>query len=283
MENFKILFGSLVIILATVLAYSCHKETDIKASQSDNDDISVEARGFGESCQTITNCLPFESIVFENVTLPSYPGCEFRVQLSYCKQFDPLLGTEIFAGNYKLLDIERCPALWDKWSTLVLDPASQEGEINDFINTVDLEVYTRLEDFLFAEFGNLVGCNKPLGTLVISFVKATCNTMCYYEYTTNPYPIGLDISSFNNDIVESRTIPKYGILVRTNCSSNACCQRRTQICYDPVENEISRTTNTYATYASNNPPICLGGVIDEPDLPSGAIITQCLPCDYRCD
>jgi len=277
MKNFN-LFSVFIVVFVLVLGvYSCQKETE---TTKVTEPILVQSPGFGHSCNpNANNCTPYQHIIIPNLTLANYPGCVFRVQVSICIQQDALLGTEIYVGNYKLLDASNCPDLWEEWSSLVLDPESQPGEINEFVNNIDLQVYARLEDYLYAQHGNIVGCHAPLGTLTVSFIKATCNTMCSYIFKDMPdFPGGLD-ESFNNNITGSRSVSKYGILVRTNCDTEGCCQRQTKICYNPVTNKVEKTTITHATFNST----CVGGVIDEPDLPGGAEISHCLPCRFSCD
>ena len=271
MKNLKILFGSVAIVLAVFFVYSCTKEDGRKV------DMPVAPQSFGESCLMTTGCNNYETETINNVTLPAYPGCVFRMQVSVCKQQLTGVGTEIFVGNYKLLDASECPALWNEWSDLVLDTASMPGEINDFVNKLDLQVYSRLEDYFYAKHGNILGCGSPLGTLVISFIKTTCNTMCahVYEKRKEDFELG---EAFNNEVTVSRSLGKYGILVRTNCDTNGCCQRRTSICYDPVKNEVVKTTTSNATFAAS----CSGGIPDQPPTGQGVYIL-CLPCSFSCN
>lgn len=274
-------FAAMVAALILALGvYSCGKEGETTKVV---DPLLVQSPGFGESCSESINCSPYESTIIPDVTLPSYPGCIFRVQVSICIVRVPDVSTEIYVGNYKILDATNCPELWEEWKDLVLneEDIAQPGEINDFVNNLDSEVYARLEDYLYAHHGSNVGCYGSLGigNLTVSFIKATCNTMCSYLYKEVPdFPGDLG-GSFNQNITDSRSVGKYGILVRTNCDTEGCCQRRTRMCYNPVTNEVEKTTNTHATFNST----CAGGVIDEPDIPSGAFISHCLPCRFSCN
>lgn len=279
MKNFNFLAALIAVSVMILGVYSCGKEEKTKIIEP----ADSQSSGFGQTCLQASACSPYEPTIINNVTLPAYPGCVFRVEVSICVQQAPGIGTEIFVGNYKLLDASNCPALWNEWSNLVLDPLSQPGEINDFINNMDLQVYSRLEDYLYAEHGNIVGCNSPLGTLTISFIKATCNTMCSYIYLDNPFPDDTGGDYILNDVVEGRSNSKYGLLARTNCDTEGCCQRRTNICYNPVTNQVEKTTSTYPTSGLTPPSVvCAGGAIDEPDLPQGAVLSDCLPCSFRC-
>ncbi len=271
MKNFNFLYGALVVILVAVFAFSC-----VKDRESQDIPTSSNSPIFGQTCLEKTGCSSYNPEIINNVTLPAYPGCVFRVRVFTCVQSIAGIGTEIFVGNYEILDATDCPELWEAWSSLVLDPESQPGEINDFVNTLDQQVYARLEDYLFAKYGNIVGCNSPLGTLVISFIKSTCNTMCSHQYDTNPYPHDDGDDTFGQVLTETRVGSKYGILVRANCDTNGCCQRRTTICYNPVIDKVEKTTTLHPTFVST----CLGGVVDTP--PSGVLV-NCLPCSFSCN
>lgn len=271
MNRLKFLLATLVVGLVTLGIYSCAKD-----GASQDKLTSSQSSGFGQSCLESTSCSPYLPEIINNVTLPAYPGCVFRVRVSVCVQQDILIGTEIFVGNYELLDATDCPELWEAWSNLVLDPESQQGEINNFVNNLDQQVYARLEDYLYAKHGNVVGCGSPLGTLTVSFIKASCNTLCSHQYEQNPYPKDGGDDTFGQEVTESRLDTKYGVLVRANCDTNGCCQRRTTICYNPVKDEVEKTTTSHATPGAT----CLGGVVDTP--PAGVLV-NCLPCSFSCN
>ena len=270
MNRLKFLLAALLVAVVSLGIYSCAKD-----GASQDSPTSSRSSGFGKSCHESVSCNDYKIEIIDNVTLPAYPECVFRVRVSICIQQAPDIGTEIFVGNYQLLDATDCPELWQTWADLVLDPESQPGKINEFVNSIDQQVYARLEDYLYARHGNIVGCHSSLGTLTISFIKATCNTICSHQFEKNPYPKDDGDGSFGKDVTESRS-DKYGVLVRANCDTNGCCQRRTTICYDPVDDEVKKTTNSYATPGAT----CLGGVVDTP--PTGVLV-NCLPCSFSCN
>lgn len=272
MNRLKFLLATFVAAFVTFGIYSCAKEEKSSMDKS----ITSQSDSFGESCLEATSCSPYLPEIINNVTLPSYPGCVFRVRVSVCVQQDIILGTEIFVSNYELLDATDCPELWEEWSNLVLDPESQAGEINEFVNNLDQQVYARLENYLYAKHGNKVGCGSPLGTLTVSFIKASCSTICSHQYEQNPYPKDGGDGSFDNEVTESRLSDKYGTLVRANCDTNGCCQRRTSICYNPEKDEVEKTTTSHPTPGAT----CLGGVVDTP--PAGVLV-NCLPCSFSCN
>lgn len=275
MNKIKFLVAMFAITLSTLGIYSCAKEDKSKVDAP----VASQSELFGESCLESTSCSPYLPETISDVTLPAYPGCVFKVQVYTCIQQDVILGTEIFVGNYKLLDASECPKLWEAWSNLVLDPKSQDGKINDFVNNLDQQVYARLEDYLYAKHGNVVGCSSSLGTLNISFVKATCNTMCAHVYERKEdFPDIIGDESIDNEVTESRSTGKYGILVRTNCDTDGCCQRRTSICYNPVTNEVEKTTTSTATHGAS----CSGGIPDQPTT-GGGVYVKCLPCSFSCN
>ena len=112
MNRLKFLLATFVAALVTFGIYSCAKEEKSSMDKS----ITSQSDSFGESCLEATSCSPYLPEIINNVTLPSYPGCVFRVRVSVCVQQDIILGTEIFVSNYELLDATDCPELWEEWS-----------------------------------------------------------------------------------------------------------------------------------------------------------------------
>ncbi len=213
------------------------------------------------------------------MTLDEYPGCTFSIKVNYCQAYGPGLVREIFVTNYTILNLAGCPELLDAWAEIILNEESTEGQINEFVNALDLLIYTRLENFFFARFGTDIGCDAPwLGNFIVTFVKATCGSVCTYQIGTTPGPgPGLDPE------VEVRGRGKIGILVRANCSSEGCCRRSTHICYDPALDEVVKTTTaTVYPLATPAPEQCASGVVEHPDVPIGYVLISCTPCTFSC-
>lgn len=243
--------------------------------------------GFGQSClDSISNCSPFFPIAINNVTIPQYPDCSFSIRVDICVIQDPTLGTEIFVGNYQLLNLQNCPSLLEDWSEIILDPGKQPGEINSFVNWFDALIYTRIEDYLYAEKGNVVGCNSPLGTLIISFIKSTCESMCLYnEVDILGPPLRDDTGEQKHSKGSARSDETdYYSLYKVICSTDGCCRRATTICYDPVSQQVVKTTNSTVYPLGVLPQTqCFGGIPDRPStVKPRAGLLGCTPCTFTC-
>jgi hypothetical protein len=277
MKRFNLFFGLFLVSFATLMIYACERESTKEDKATESSHIEdTEIRDIGESCKSYLYACKTDSIaIFHGVTLDAYPGCTLSIKVNYCQITHPVLGTEIFIGNYTILNLSGCAALLNELDELTLD-----GEINAFVNALDLMIYTRLEDFFWASHGSHIGCGSPgVGNLIITFIKAGCGTICTYHYGTNPEGPEPGLV----DGTELRDRINIGVIVRANCTSEGCCRRSTRICYDPALDEVVKmTTATVYPMAIPAPVQCASGVVEYPDVPTGLILASCTPCTFSC-
>lgn len=107
MKIFNLLLGLIIASLATLMINACERESikEDKAKESSYIE-DTEIHNIGESCKPELYVCRTESIaIFHGVILDTYPGCSFSIKVNYCQNTHPVLGTEIFIGNYTILNL----------------------------------------------------------------------------------------------------------------------------------------------------------------------------------
>ena len=256
MKNFKILFGSLVIILATVLVYSCNKENenptiDFKTLvQSRGGDVPLTIGGdlldlLGTACVPSSIVIPgacndtiyTDTVVITNHSM--YPGCSFKVIFKRQECKIPSF-KDVTVGDFQILDHD-CPQF-----SIDLDNNYNQSIWSSYIIDFETEMWNNIRDHIIAQ--NVVGndyiCMQGV-FFYINFIRASC-----YRYVS--------------------TIRKHGglgISTKLACGSQ-CCERHTRVCRntDGTLNIVqSDVTNPFTISCSDpsflmDPPIWLGKV-----------------------
>lgn len=238
----------------------------------------------GESCLigeiNSSGCIPQGTIPFNVTNVPGFPGCSFPVSVDVCSETDPLTGNiYLTVGSYTIGN-HNCQPLIDSLQAVFL--TLTEIDDNAFISRFDNLMFTRLEDYLFAQFGGNIQCGQERN-LTISFIKQACTAICFYEYQVVVDPKGDGNGGGINSGNAGTRGPKPTNFVRTTCSTEGCCRRQTKICFDPSTNMLKKQTLTLP-YPGNITPqnACSGASMIPPVIPNNTRLVRCNACDFAC-
>jgi len=254
------------------------------AKEQTNQNASALTPLAGESCLIgeigSNGCNPLGTIPFNVINLPGFPGCSFPVSVDVCIKTDLSSGIiYLTVGNYTIGN-HTCQPLIDSLQAVFLTPT--EIDDNAFIARFDNLMFTRLEDYLFAQFGGNIQCGQERN-LTISFIKQACTAICFYEYQLVVGPKGDGNGGGINSGNSGTRGPKPTNFVRTTCSTEGCCRRQTKICFDPSTNMLRKETFT-SPFPGNVTPqnACSGGSMIPPVIPNNTRLVRCNACDFAC-
>ncbi len=253
--------------------FSCAKEV---SKQEDTVNMNLTPLA-GDSCNEGTNCSLFTSQTYNVDNVPGYPGCVFRITVQLC--IEEIFGTRhITVGDYSMGFGHGCTLFYDELNAL-LDTPSELDE-NEFVLGFDNKIFTRLEDFIWAQHGQNIACSSANSTanLTISFVRQACSTICFYQYELVVAPKG----GANGENTGSR-LPKPTNFVKASCSTSGCCRRQTNMCFNPSTGLVVKTTsNTVFPLLVTPVNACAGGTLLVPPTPNGTRLIRCNACTFVC-
>ncbi len=261
MTKSKILFGSLVVILATIFIYSCAKDS-VKTKLA-SPSPTVETRGGGDLLDLLgTACVPSSIVIpgacndttFVDTLVvtnhPMYPGCSFKLIF---KRQECKLGSsfeDVTIGDFQIFE-HNCP----QFSTDINSKYNQSIWSSYIIN-FETGMWNKIRDYLISQ--RVTGTKYLCGQgkwFNINFIRASC-----YRYASIIQKNGLGIST------------------KLSCGSQ-CCQRHTTVCRKSdgslqiTQNDV---TNPFTIDCSDpafltDPPIWIKGKI-----------TWITPCSVTC-
>ncbi len=257
MKILKILFASLVVVLATLFIFSCAKETESVQVSSQQ---TVENRASGSACSPqslfteYTNCtntprnynisfaLGYSLYSTSSKLFQLCPGLQVNVTYMYTKCIIPSIGAEVHFVhdlNYNLAAmIAACPALQTEISN-----QTALGNLESFLDLIDHEISMQAE---FTEAFNAAQ-NQPN--------KYRCTNRNFYsvKYISNtcykwvPYldgPKDRPIAAFKKE----------------DCGSSVCCARSNDYCVESFvglePNLIIGTPTNYQKFEGSCAPGC---------------------------
>lgn len=261
--------------------------------QNDNDhEVNLSLRGDdpshpGSDCHgemLPAPCTNFDTILVTLDSLPSYPNCQFTLKVIACKSISS--GTEIISYlGYDLVP-PFCNDYLNDFGELVLDTLTPQGEINDFISTLDNEIVNALDYYLYAYYGINAPC--PLANVIISYVRQSCQSNCLASYYIPDFP---DYDEGKGRLKSSQTNserdldPENGYFwIKTNCSSTGCCERLVDACYNPATNMLEKVVRyrQFNQNAQNPQAECEEGIPDVLVTDNRISIIRCLLCNFDC-
>lgn len=231
MTKSKILFSSLIVILATLFIYSCAK--DRNSIDPVAKEQTVENRMSGSACSPQTlypilvGCIDYPRSIQIDFALgldlystssllyQLCPGVQFNVTYTYtvCNVNQPSEIHYVHNLNYNLVDIiAACPAL----QTEITNQTNQ-GNLTEFLDKLDFDISQQVE---FTEAYNAAvidpdkyKCGPNVGQFYnVKFIQNTC-------YRWVPFLDG----------PKDRPIPAYK---KEACNESICCIRIGQYCVD---------------------------------------------------
>ena len=139
---------------------SCAKET---AKQEDvtNSNLTPLA---GDSCAEGTGCSPFTLHTYDVDNVPGYPGCVFQITVKLCVEMIPG-ASHVVVGDY-IMAPHSCTDFYDDLNDLLITPG--EADENLFILDWDEKIFTRLENYIYDDFGSDKDCKPGEKDLTIS-------------------------------------------------------------------------------------------------------------------
>lgn len=249
MKKINILFGLLVVALATVFIYSCAKDTD-KSNIETN--AVVETRGGSDLLDLLgTACVPSSinigsgcnDTTFVDTAIitnhPMYLGCAFKViyKRQQCKSGQL---KDVTIGDFQILE-HNCP----QFSTDINNNYNQ-NIWSSYIIDFETGMWNEIRDIIIVQ--NVTGdnflCTKGV-LFQINFIRASC-----YRYASVIGKGGL------------------GICTKLSCGSQ-CCERHTRVCRKAdgtLQITQSDVTNPFTIDCSDpafltDPPIWIKGKI----------------------
>jgi len=250
---------------------SCTKET-AKKEDVTNSNLTPLA---GDSCAEGQGCTTFTSHTYNVDNIPDYPGCIFPITVMLCVEEDLGEVSHVVVGNYSM-GLHTCTDFYDDLLALLETPG--ETDENEFILDWDETIFTRLEDYIYNEFGNNKVCRPGESDLTVSFVREACSAICFYQFELVVDPKG----GKSGDINGLRG-PKPTNFVKTSCSTTGCCRRETKMCLDPLTGEIRKTTtNTMYPGSISSVNACAGGNMVPPVIPANTRLIKCNDCTFIC-
>ena len=260
------------------------KQDEIQAQRKVPDNSA--ASDFGETCyeHATQGCDTGDPETIPIHGIPDYPDCDFDLIVTYCVQYAGN-STFVTVSDYDWANInqisEDCPDFWHDYSDIYLN--GTEGDILEFVHRIDKQIYTRLEDYFFAEFGTGINCNSlQEGTFVLSFIKASCYAVCTYR--EEPISVGGGLSPLkgNNKAGNRGPDPIY-FYVKNICLTDGCCRRETRICFNPDTNTLEKSTTLSEFLLGGGSPLCDENAEIELNPRYGNnTLVSCTRCEFSC-
>ncbi len=218
MKKSKILKGVLVVILTTVLIYSCGKEQMITDHSSVKNE-STEFRGeepvygdpfalidlLGESCVPSSIIIPGcnDSVYIQTTTITDhemYPGCTFKVvyKMQLCQSQNLI---DLTVGDFQIIE-HNCQAfsedLNNNYNTL---------NFREFMTNFETKMWNSISQILTEQVSNSINITCGEGAVFnINYIRTSCYKYVALKSKTNLYET-----------------------IKVACGTQ-CCERHSRIC-----------------------------------------------------
>ncbi len=222
----------------------------------------------GNSCfqEVVSIECDIESDTFVIDSLPGFIDCEISLILEYCIKMESG-AILIAASDFQI--ISTCEEIQD--SLIYLTERGTDGELTQFISSLDYLIYEQLVIELFSIHGLNSPCNNPLNfSFTTTFNRPSCFAYCVFS---SDVPTG--------DGGEGRFDGEGPTLFwsKSQCDSNGCCQIEHLVCYDVAGDSIRVSPRVARVVKPIVLEECRNGTPDASNDPS---VVRCLPCDFNC-
>ncbi|MBK7096774.1 MAG: hypothetical protein IPH57_17545 [Saprospiraceae bacterium] len=201
-------FISIFILLCgfTFALVQCTKD---EATKSELKGSKIEYRTSNPCAPDLGNNPNCDSVSFDYfVSIPMYPGCQFRVQFLYWECIDGLGNIAYHLSDYQIISHD-CP----QYNT-DLQNAMNNGTINIFNIAFGKQIWNAITVLL------LNSTSPSLGAITLEYYVASCAKECYWKSRTG-FWLGKRYSCGENCCIAQRNYNKInGVWILTNSKTN---------------------------------------------------------------